>query len=88
MKKRLSLLIAAVGIVSCVAGAGMSSLVVPGVRAGTSPQKWEYHCINLAHNQSENTTEANSLGSEGWEMSGYAAGGDNKPKACFKRPLP
>jgi len=74
-----------------VAGAFMlgcvsASMVVPPARAGTSPQRWEYHCFD-EWGADDVTEEANKVGKQGWEM----AGGNSLNTAvtwCFKRPLP
>jgi len=63
-------------------GCATATLVVPPVRAGTSPTRWEYHCIARAHLE-DLQEDSSKLGVQGWEM---AAGDGNH--WCFKRPLP
>jgi hypothetical protein len=80
-------------LVGCAAGAvGTSTFVVPPVRAGTAPQKWEYLCKNFDNTARDGieaaTRSANIAGVQGWEMSGMAGGGGTLMAMCFKRPLP
>jgi hypothetical protein len=68
------------------AGCAASRLIVPPARAGTSPQRWEYTCPYVSHNDATAVAEtANKFGAEGWEWSGVFG---NAPAVCFKRPLP
>jgi hypothetical protein len=69
-------------LVAFVFGCVTEALVVPPVRAGTNPTRWEYKCFD-ALNPEEN---ANKLGAQGWELA--AAEGGASGTWCFKRPLP
>ena len=73
-------------IVGCIAGAATSNLVVPKVRAGTNPTRWEYYCAG------EMLTEAEmkQVGEAGWELTTMMARGvaGTTTISCFKRPLP
>jgi hypothetical protein len=65
------IMIAAVFVVGCATGSVAGRLVVPSVRAGTSPTHWEYECTTVP--ESEDDTKAlNRLGAEGWELVGFA----------------
>ena len=71
-------------LVGCLTATVATKFVVPPIKAGTNPQKWEYHCFYLDDvgkkgNQNEyKTVETfaiddfneymNKLGSEGWEQ--------------------
>ena len=94
--KKLSVsgLMLAAFLVGCAAAMVAAPIIVPPVRAGTTPTKWEYKCEEIQLKRSfatETTKVANQYGAEGWEMitvtSMYMA-----PKVftsmCFKRPLP
>jgi hypothetical protein len=73
-------------ILGCAA-TQIAPLVVPPVRAGTTPQKWEYSC-KVAHQADEITAMANAFGAQGWELAGSVASYTVAPTWCFKRPLP
>lgn len=78
MKRSLFVAVLAAGFAAGCLASSLSQSLVPPVRAGTSPQRWEYYCNN-------DVTRFNLLGYEGWEM---AAGGGVAGTFCFKRPLP
>lgn len=90
-------LIALIFIVGCATGGVAAQLVVPPVRAGTSPTRWEYQCTTAA-TDNEATVLLNRLGAEGWELVTMApAHADNNAglrykvdsyTACAKRALP
>ena len=65
------ILIAMVFVVGCAAGSVAGRLVVPSVRAGTSPTRWEYQCATVPENE-DDTTALNKLGAEGWELVSFA----------------
>ena len=66
------------------AGCVASQLAVPVARAGSSPVRWEYMCVDAWGGV---THSANQLGKEGWEMAA-AAGTSDHMMWCFKRQLP
>ena len=81
-----SVLMFGVGI-GCIAATVAQNFVVPPVRAGTNPTKWEATCIevkgmSVAAAVRDVTAKATQLGSEGWELA-IATGN----AICFKRPL-
>jgi hypothetical protein len=82
-------------IIGCIAGGVAGEILVPPVRAGTNPVRWEYNCVNGNANLGE---QLNQYGAAGWEMvSAFAShleheyeGGlhANNDAFCFKRALP
>jgi hypothetical protein len=78
-------------IVGCVTSQVVAPLLVPAVRAGTNPTRWEYLCTEF-HALNYLQSVANKVGAEGWELT--TAGGPgtgNTPLNlvwCFKRPRP
>ena len=82
----MSLLIAF--LIGCVTTQMASQFVVPPVKAGTNPQKWEYKCFNerSSYNIKEIEDKSNQLGKSGWEM--VSAGSGEYPAICFKGALP
>ena len=76
----VALSVAAGIVVGCAVAS--SPLIVPPVRAGTTPQKWEYICFDIPSSFGEITRELNKLGSQGWEVFAVFKG------SCAKRPLP
>ena len=95
MKRSIIISIFSLGLaVGCVVATVSRPFVVAPARAGTNPQKWEYYCIDRTKTVSI-VKDSNTLGSEGWEMTGVAAlarGEANEAFTrmvwCFKRPLP
>lgn len=77
-------------LVGCIIGGVGAQLVVPPVRAGTNPAKWEYSCTTTKYDSPERVTEiANKYGRAGWEMSTAVGGGSGSSDTwCFKRRLP
>jgi hypothetical protein len=74
-------------LVGCVASQ-MAPFVIPPARAGTSPQKWEYTCVQTIEKAPDKIAAfADKLGQQGWEMAGATAF-DYYADWCFKRPLP
>ena len=65
-------IIAIVFIVGCATGGVAAQLVVPPVRAGTSPTRWEYHCLSVGTEGGRVTSTLNQLGAEGWELASLA----------------
>ena len=70
------------------------NFIVPPVKAGTNPQRWEYKCFH-EHQSNAATIEvkSNRLGLKGWDMVsiGGAGGGmldGHHVSICFKRALP
>lgn len=84
----LGLSIAVALLAGCIIGATASRLVVPPVRAGTNPPKWEYKCFS--ENRSAHIAwKANRLGAVGFEMvAGAGLSHNQDPRWCFKRRLP
>ncbi len=78
----VALSVAAGVVIGCAVAS--SPLIVPPVRAGTTPQKWEYLCFERHWKKVHG--EANKVGKHGWEMVGLS--GTTGILACFKRPLP
>jgi hypothetical protein len=90
-------IIAIVFIVGCATGGVAAQLVVPPVRAGTSPTRWEYQCVAGAGVHTEEVTATlNKLGAAGWELASLTpketfAGGEGDITSyvlCAKRALP
>ena len=74
-------------LVGCLTATVASNFVVPPIKAGTNPQKWEYTCFRkYADLLDETKSLSDKLGSQGWEMSS-TAGGPFGVVYCFKRPL-
>ena len=86
-------LLAGIFIIGCATGGVASQLVVPQARAGTTPTRWEYHCVQGEGMVAPTLTR---IGAEGWEMtsafaSHYSHETDQDLHAaaytfCFKRP--
>ncbi len=72
--------------VAFIVGCLVRSLVVPPVRAGTNPPKWEYKCFR-ENGAADIEKKSNRLGAAGFELVG-AAGAHYHPYWCFKRRLP
>ena len=87
--KKLSVsgLMLAAFLVGCAAAMVAAPLVVPPVRAGTSPTKWEYKCELTDANAETTTALANKFGAEGWEIASGVAASNGWGTYCFKRPL-
>jgi hypothetical protein len=88
-------LTAVVFIFGCATGGVAAQLVVPQVRAGTSPTRWEYECLNADTGRGALTSTLNQLGLQGWELvsMSYAkatSGGQEVERyvVCSKRALP
>ena len=83
-------LIAIVFVVGCATGGVAAQLVVPPVRAGTSPTRWEYHCAGAETTDDGGVTSTlNKLGAQGWELASMApAYAHNRYLVCTKRALP
>jgi hypothetical protein len=65
-------------------GCAAAPFVVPPVRAGTNPQKWEYMCTQ-DDTPDGVADKANKAGAQGWEL--VLSGGRSSLIFCFKRPL-
>ncbi len=63
-------IIALVFVVGCATGGVAAQLVVPPVRAGTSPTRWEYQCavIQPKGEAAAVTSALNAAGEKGWEL--------------------
>ena len=84
-------------IVGCVTGGVAAQLVVPPVRAGTSPTRWEYQCVTVGGKRATVTPTLNQLGAEGWELASLTPAGATSAvfgydvdsyTLCAKRALP
>jgi hypothetical protein len=84
MTTKHTIITVSLALVAFVFGCVTEALVVPPVRAGTNPTRWEYKCIHKSADEIE--TAANKLGTEGWEIA--AVGGTETRSWCFKRALP
>ncbi len=84
-------------IIGCATGGVASQLVVPPVRAGTNPTRWEYFCAGTKPDTM--AQDLNKLGSQGWELAtSFVSHYDALPQSgpltadffgfCFKRALP
>ena len=90
-------IIAIVFVVGCATGGVAAQLVVSPVRAGTTPTRWEYHCLSIGTGNGVTST-LNQLGVEGWELVGVAPAHEARDfggaydadayLACAKRALP
>lgn len=94
--------IAVIFLVGCATGSVASQLVIPPIRAGTQPQRWEYLCAQSSPETGKLSAALNNAGSAGWELvSTAAAHMDNEGVLgragglqadsyvfCFKRALP
>lgn len=88
-------IIAIVFIIGCATGGVAAQLVVPPVRAGTSPTRWEYQCAVADRERDEDkpvVAALNKLGAEGWELVSAAprtvGGTVHSYLLCAKRALP
>jgi hypothetical protein len=86
-------IIAIVFVVGCATGGVAAQLVVPPVRAGTSPTRWEYQCVDAGFRVDDVNGTLNKLGAEGWELVSMApgqtiVGGLHSYVPCAKRALP
>jgi hypothetical protein len=61
-------------IVGCVTSQVVAPLLVPPVRAGTNPARWEYLCAEV-HDAKALQTWANGAGAQGWELAASAGAG-------------
>jgi hypothetical protein len=77
-------------VVGCATGGVAAQLVVPPVRAGTSPTRWEYQCAQAEYDADGGVTaKLNKLGAEGWELVSMAQVAlKEKYVVCTKRALP
>jgi hypothetical protein len=83
-------ILAIVFVVGCATGGVAAQLVVPPVRAGTAPTRWEYHCAGAETTDDGGVTSTlNKLGAQGWELASMApANAPNRYLVCTKRALP
>ena len=92
MKTIRAAVVGVVFVIGCAVGGAASHFVVPPVRAGTNPTRWEYACLQKpSTNPSNILTQSNQLGTQGWEMVTAAAAGEGFHAEwvwCFKRALP
>lgn len=95
MKHRWSL--ALLFVIGCATGGVAAQFVVPPVRAGTSPTRWEYQCVTAESKDDGTTSAANKLGAQGWELVSTAPAGWSGTEygqrtygylLCAKRALP
>lgn len=73
-------------VIGCLAGPSLADRVVPASSADQEDgQRWDYTCVQV-WGAAEVTNTAQSLGREGWEMTGANAT-PSRAIWCFKRPL-
>ena len=94
-----SVLMFGIGI-GCVAATVAQNFVVPPVRAGANPTRWEVRCVgkdtppidnqyvNNAHKEGGWNHFLMKMGSEGWEPFEVIHENFAMNGVCFKRPLP
>jgi len=82
-------IIAIVFVVGCATGGVAAQLVVPPVRAGAAPTRWEYGCSSVNEPDGEGASLLNKVGADGWEIVSMAPTGlRNMYMFCTKRALP
>ena len=82
-KVNLSLLLLVVFLLGACAVMVAQEVIVPPVRAGTEPQKWEYTCPVIPQVWTDaSQAKMNEYGSQGWELVLNV-----KDTHCLKRPL-
>jgi hypothetical protein len=74
--------ILAIASIAFVLGCVTEALVIPPVRAGTNPTRWEYTC-QPGYSLRGAVEMSNRVGAQGWELVTQAG-----EMMCFKRPLP
>ena len=88
MKVTRAMALGIVFVLGCAVGGISSQFIVPPVRAGTNPARWEYYCMEGTEKLVE---RSDKLGAQGWEMTAAAAVPERLDTYfvwCFKRPLP
>jgi hypothetical protein len=82
-------------VAGCAAAAVAPRIMVPPVRAGTSPTRWEHTCttssIWVMEDQQKVSAELTRFGREGWELVTSVnehRGTNSWTSFCFKRALP
>ena len=85
-------------LVGCLTATIGTQLVVPPVKAGTTPQKWEQRCESWGKHIDYRISNLNEkrgwnsiltkYGVEGWEAFSISIEQRNIMMVCFKRPLP
>jgi len=60
--------IAVIFLVGCATGSVASQLVIPPIRAGTQPQRWEYLCAQSSPETNKLTPALNNAGGAVWEL--------------------
>jgi hypothetical protein len=89
MRSMRAVILGAVFLIGCAVGGAASQLVVPPVRAGTNPTRWEYFVLQ---DPEKILSQSNQLGAKGWEMVGMTgirhATDQTEWVWFFKRPLP
>ncbi len=83
-------IIAIVFVIGCATGGVAAQLVVPPVRAGTSPTRWEYKCAEVEDwpDRGGLTPILNNFGEEGWDIASMQRYDSYRYMLCLKRPLP
>ena len=87
----LALTITVAFLVGCITATVATQLVVPPIKAGTNPKKWEYTCFKEPFTDAKATSQANKHGSEGWELVSVTPVSGSISALmgwCYKRPLP
>ena len=69
------------------AASGVTSVLIPPIRAGTTPPRWEYIRVESDSNSRAVPPTMNAYGAQGWELVTAIHAGSYAER-CFKRPLP
>jgi hypothetical protein len=72
----------AIASIAFALGCVTEALIVPPVRAGTNPARWEYTCLTGSSVEGA-IHDSNRLGAQGWELATHSGN-----LLCFKRVLP
>jgi hypothetical protein len=62
--------IAIIFVIGCATGGVASQVIIPPVRAGTTPTRWEHLCLEA--DPGSLTAQLNKMGAEGWELASMA----------------
>jgi hypothetical protein len=85
-------------LLGCAAGGVAAQMVIPPIRAGTQPMRWEYLCVQAVRGTDQLSSALNKAGAAGWELVSTVASHLDHEFAgsldadafvfCFKRALP
>ena len=86
MKRTIAVSLFLLGLaIGCVTATVSQNVVVPKVRAGTNPTRWEYQCNQISAPSIQDINNAlNAMGDQGWEFFSQLS---NSNLLCYKRPL-